>query len=382
MPSSCSSKKTPSSTTRSDVAPVSNRSSDVGPVFNRSIEIANRLIGPNRPTFIVAEIGVNHDGSLRKALELVDAAAEAKADAVKLQLFRAADLTTAAAPTASYQRRAAGGHSQQRMLARLELTDDDVIAIQERCALRGLICFATPFGLDEVARLARFEMPAVKIASTDLNNTPLLCAAAALNIPVILSTGAAFSHEICAAIETLDAQDASDRLILLHCVSRYPTPTEGANLRSIEVLRTTFALPAGFSDHTDSTYVGGWAVAAGACMLEKHLTLDRHDPGPDHALSLDPPEFAAYVACARQIERVMGVPRLGMSPEEGEIRRIARKSVVTRQAIAAGATLTADMIVLKRPGTGIAPDQLDLLIGRRTTIDVPADALVTWDMLH
>jgi N,N'-diacetyllegionaminate synthase len=346
-----------------------------------TLQIAGRTIGGDAPAFIVAEIGVNHNGRLSKALELVDAAAAAGADAVKLQIFRAADLTTARAPAAAYQRSAAGATTQQEMLAQLELDDAALFAIVRRCADKGIICFATPFGVDDVERIALLGMPAVKIASTDLNNPALVGAAAALRVPMILSTGAATGEEIAGAVRFVESVGARERTALLHCVSRYPTPVNDANLRSIDVLRRTFGLPTGYSDHTDSTVIGGWAVAAGACILEKHFTLDRGAKGPDHALSLEPPELATYIQCVRQMEGVLGRSRLGMSEAEAEVRAIARKSVVTRDALAAGALVTAASVTLKRPGTGIAPHDLPRLIGRRLRRAVPADTVLTWDMV-
>ena len=346
----------------------------------RAVRIRNRAIGPDEKVYIVAEAGVNHDGALRKAIELVDAAAEAGADAVKFQAFRAEQLTTADAPLADYQR-SGGSVSQQRMLQRLELDDADFERIRARCIERGIEFLATPFGVDDVARLERIGIAAIKLASSDLNNSQLIERAAQSGLPLILSTGASTADEIRDAVAHLDSIGARDRAILLHCVSRYPTPVEDANLRTIRALIDAFGLPAGFSDHTESTYIGGWAVAGGACLLEKHMTLDPSGAGPDHAMSLDPTEFAAYVASVRQIERVLGKAEIGMQDSEAEVRRVARKSIVARRPLRAGEVITPDALTLKRPGTGIAPSAIDRLLGRRMAVDAAADTLLTWEMI-
>lgn len=342
--------------------------------------INGRRIGPAAPAYIVAEAGVNHDGNPDSAFALIDAAALAGADAVKFQVFRAAELATAGAETAAYQQ-ASGGMSQRQMLARLELEDVTLAALHAHCISRGVEFLATPFSPPDVPRLQALQVAAYKVASTDLNNTPLLRAIAATGNPLIVSTGAATVDEIRTAVIRLRSLGCGERLILLHCVSCYPTPLEAANLRAIETLRKTFNAPAGFSDHTLSLETGAWAVAIGACVLEKHFTLDRSASGPDHAMSLAPTELAAYIARVRDAERALGAGVLGMQALEQEVRCVARKSVVTATALPAGATLTPGMLTTKRPGGGISPDCLDALIGRSVRFDTPADTVLTWDML-
>jgi N,N'-diacetyllegionaminate synthase len=346
-----------------------------------TVRIGGRLVGDGQRVLIVAEAGVNHDGSLEKALQLVDAATEAGADVVKFQVFRATELATASARTAAYQK-AAAGDVQRDMLARLELTDDDFRQIVGRCRARAIGFLATPFSVPDVDRLVALGVQAIKIASTDLNNVPLLRRAADAGLPLVVSTGASLPEEIRAAMRRLRGWGAADRLILLHCVSGYPTPVEAANVRAVATLRHSYRVPSGFSDHTESTEIAGWAVAAGACLLEKHFTLDRQSPGPDHAMSLDPGELAAYVASARAAEAALGSGLLGMGALESDVRATARKSVVAAQDIPARTLLTASMVTIKRPGGGIAPDQLDAVHGRYAAIDIAADTVLTWDMLR
>ncbi len=345
-----------------------------------SVAINGRPVGARQPVYIVAEAGVNHDGALSRALQLIDAAAEAGADAVKFQCFRADELVTRDAPLAEYQRNA-GEHSQYSMLARLQLSYHDFEHLRTRCEFHNLDFLATPFGLREVELLARLGSAALKIASSDLNNAPLLQAAARQSRPLIISTGAATQDEIAAALEWLAECDACERLILLHCVSAYPTPLESANLGAIRTLQALAGVPCGFSDHTVAIESAGLAVAAGACLLEKHLTLDRAAGGPDHAISLEPGDFAAYVRSARRAERALGDGTLGFQAIERDVRALARKSVVAAQPIPAGSILRAEMLTLKRPGGGITPDQLAELIGRRLKIDVGRDTRITWGML-
>lgn len=330
--------------------------------------------------YVIAEAGVNHDGRLEQALRLVAAARAAGADGVKFQVFRAAELATAAAPTAAYQAGSAGG-SQRELLSRLELSDADFRRIRDHCRAVGIDFLATPFSPSDVRRLVELDVPALKIASTDLNNPPLLHAAATTGRPLIVSTGAATAAEIHAAVQWLADWGAAGRLILLHCVSAYPTPLAAANLRAIGALRDAFGVPCGFSDHTTATAVGAWAVAAGAGLLEKHFTLDRSASGPDHAMSLDPPQLAEYVAGVRQAEAALGDGRRGLTPLEAEVRAVARKSVVAAVPLRAGVTLTPEMLTLKRPGGGIPPEQLPAVVGHTVVRDVPADTVLTWDAL-
>lgn len=336
----------------------------------------------SRTAFVVAEAGVNHNGDLATALELVDAAADCGADAVKFQMFRAAELVTVDAPAAGYQSRRACGPTQLDMLARLELTQDEFLTVRAHCRKRAIRFMATPFSPHDVHRLLELDPIAIKIASPDLTNRPLLAAAARTTLPLIVSTGAATEEEIGVCVAELTEVAAARRLILLHCISCYPTPVEALNLNAINTLRKAFGVPCGLSDHTMSTLTGSWAVVAGACILEKHLTLDTTASGPDHAMSLIPAQFAEYVTQVRAVEKALGNGRLGFDELQADVRRVARRSIVAVRPLPAGTTLTADMLTLKRPGSGLPPGRLDDVIGRRTRVAIPSDAMVSMDMLE
>ncbi len=346
------------------------------------VTIGGRLIGPGQPTFVVAEAGVNHNGSVETAMRMVDAAAEAGADAVKFQMFRATDLVTAAAPTAAYQQRSTEECSQRAMLERLELSPQQFRTIKQHCDRRSIMFLATPFGEREVGELADFGVSAIKIASTDLTHERLLGAAVATGLPIILSTGASTEEEIRASVDLLRRSGAVERLVLLHCVSCYPTPLEAINLRAIATLERLFAVPCGLSDHTTSPQTGGWAVASGACALEKHFTLDQAARGPDHAMSLTPTQLREYVAEVHAVERAVGDGLVGMTDRENEVRSVACKSVAAAVDIRAGTTLTSEMLTLKRPGTGIPTGDLERLTGYRASVNIPSDTILSWDMVR
>ncbi len=345
------------------------------------VTIGRHRIGPGERVFIVAEAGVNHDGSVASAIRLVEAAAEAGADAVKFQFFRAADVATASAPTADYQRRAGEDSSQRAMLARLELSLEDFARIKKTCDEEAILFLATPFSEADLVRLMALKVPAIKIASTDLTNVPLLRAVASTSLPLILSTGASTLEEMQAAVDDLHRWGAADRLLLMHCVSAYPTPPEAVNLRAIATLQRTFGAVCGLSDHTTLTFTGAWATVAGACLLEKHLTLGRSATGPDHAMSLEPAQLAEYIRQVRSVEPALGDGELGMTELESPVRVSAGKSVVAAVDIRRGTKLTVKMLAFKRPGIGIAPRDVDRLIGRAIAIDVSRDTVLSWDML-
>lgn len=346
-----------------------------------AVTIGAKRVGPKQPVYVIAEAGVNHDGSLDKALTLIDAAAAAGADAVKFQAFRAADLTTLAAPTADYQKKSAG-ESQRDLLAALEFNAVQFEQLAAHCRTHRVEFLATPFGIHELDMLLRIGVSAVKLASTDLDNSPLAKAAAASGKTLIVSVGAATAPEIDAAVRRMRGWGAGDRLVLLHCVSCYPTPIAHANLRAIGALRRQFGLPVGFSDHVQSICTGGLAVAAGACVLEKHFTLDRAATGPDHAMSLEPGDLRDYIRLAHEAHDALGTGVVGMSEIEADVRRVARKSIVAARNLPAGTLLTPDMLAIRRPAGGISPDQMERVPGRRLTVPVTTDTQLQWEMLR
>ncbi len=350
--------------------------------FESRLTIGKKRIGPREPVFVIAEAGVNHNGNVETALRMVDAAAQAGADAIKFQLFRADELTSRSATTAQYQRRTTNHSSQQVMLKQLELGDDEFDLARKHCEKRSILFLGTPFGPRDVSRLVRLHPPAIKIGSGDLNNHQLLECAASTNLPLIVSTGAAMPQEISESVCFLGSIGARNRLILLHCVSAYPASLESINLRAIQTLHSQFHVPTGFSDHTTSIATGALAVMSGACVIEKHFTLDRSMTGPDHAMSLSPEELKTYIGSIREAELARGSGRLGLIDAERDVRNAARRSVVTGQPIARGATITRSMLALKRPGTGIPPMEMEAVIGRIAAADIPEDTLITWDMVQ
>lgn len=356
------------------------------PVPHRSYAEAVALgpvrVGHHQPVVIIAEAGVNHDGDIEQAMALVDAAADAGADGVKFQWFSAADLVSGDTPAASYQRRACGDVSQREMLHRLELNHSDFRRIKERCSERNILLLVTPFGVRQLDGLIALDVPGIKIASTDLTNIPLLVAACKTGRPIILSTGASLESEIHEAVDRLQREGADDRLILMHCVSRYPTPIKSLNLAAIGTLASAFGRPVGLSDHTTSTQTGGWAVAAGACILEKHFTLTPSGHGPDHAMSLDPCALARYIDAARQAQQALGAGRIGMTDLESETRQLCSRSVVAAVDIPCGTKLTRELLTLKRSSGGIGSLDLSGLFGRSAASDIPADTALSWDMVR
>ncbi|MEP0844895.1 MAG: N-acetylneuraminate synthase family protein [Phycisphaerae bacterium] len=344
------------------------------------IQIGPAVIGPGYPVYVIAEAGVNHDGDAMLARELIHAAAEAGADAVKFQVFSADRLVTRRAPAAAYQKAAVRADSQYDMLARLELAWDDFAQLAEVAGREDLEFLATPFSVADLRFLLSMPVRALKLASPDIINTELLEAAAAGGVPVIASTGAADLDEIAFGVNYFRAHGGGP-LALLHCISSYPAPEEEANLAAIAVLVERFRCVCGYSDHTESTRTGGYAVAAGACIVEKHLTLDRKRPGPDHGFSLEPRTFAEYVRDIRLAERLMGRGRIEVSACQREARLLARGSVVAARDIRAGEPITRAMLTVKRPGDGIAPAQIEQLIGRCPLRDITADTALTWDDL-
>jgi len=348
------------------------------------VRAVNPWDAPRRPPYVIAEIGVNHDGSVERALELTDAAADAGADAVKVQVFCADLLLSAAARLASYQRDA-GERDARAMLRRLELGLDDLARVADRARVRGIDAIATVFSVGLVAEADTIGWAAYKTASPDIVHRPLLEALAATGRPMIVSTGAATMDEVMRAAEWLTP--ARGRLALLQCVSAYPTPIEHAALGGMADLRAALDLPVGYSDHTREIDTGARAAALGARILEKHLTHSRAAEGPDHAASLEPDRFAEYARRARQAyappaDAPAPASVKAVLPIEADTRRASRQSIVTRRALGPGETITAKDVTFKRPGVGLEPWRLREVVGRRTARAIPADTPITGDDLR
>jgi N,N'-diacetyllegionaminate synthase len=345
-----------------------------------SFHIGPAVVGGGASTYVVAEAGVNHDGDTGVARELIHAAADAEADAVKFQVFSADRLVTRRAPAAAYQQQATRTASQHDMLARLQLSHEQYAELAEYAGQCGVEFLATPFSIEDLRFLVSIGVRAIKLASPDIVNEPLVRAAAASGLPVVASTGAASIEEIGATVDLFE-QPGCGPLALLHCVSCYPTPESQANLGAIGTLSRTFNCVAGFSDHTESIVIGGYAVAAGAKIIEKHLTLDRSRPGPDHAFSLEPAAMAEYIRHIRSVEQLMGSGRPGPQDCEAEVRQLSRGNVVAVRDIPIGETLDESMLTIKRAGGGIGASELSRVIGRRTKAVIPADTALVWEVL-
>jgi N-acetylneuraminate synthase len=353
---------------------------------------------PADPVFIIAEAGVNHNGSLDLARRLVDVAAETGADAVKFQTFKAELLATADAAKAAYQvanTKEAG--SQIEMLRGLELTRDNHHALVAHCEERGIRFMSTAFDAGSLAFLGALGMPAIKIASGDITCAPLLLQAAQLRQPLFVSSGMSTLSDLERALGVLaygllydgapKDQGAIDTayfsgegratlrryVTLLHCVTQYPAPAGAVNLRAMDTIAQAFGLPVGYSDHTSGIEMAIAAVARGATVIEKHFTLDRSLPGPDHLASLVPGEFKHMVKAIRNVEAGLGNCRKLPTAAETPNRSVARRSVVARRPIAAGEKFALDMLDWKRPGTGLSPMDIWFLIGREASRDYAAD---------
>lgn len=340
-------------------------------------------------TLIIAEAGVNHNGDLGMALALVDKAAEAGADYVKFQTFKATKLASASAKKASYQTRTTdGAESQLAMLQRLELSIEDHRAIMARCAEKDVRFLSTPFDMDSLALLTEtFGLPEIKLSSGELTNAPLLLAAGRTGVRFILSTGMGSLSEVeealgvmafamCREGQPKGRTDFAEvlldpavwpvlagRVTLLHCTTEYPAAVEDTNLRAMETLRRAFGLRVGYSDHTVGEAVSLAAVALGASVLEKHFTLDRTLPGPDHAASLEPGELTALIRGVRAVEQALGTGIKQPGAAEIANRAVARKTLLAARDLPEGHVLTLDDIAVKRPGDGISPMELWDMVG-------------------
>jgi N-acetylneuraminate synthase len=345
----------------------------------QNIQVANRLIGPGQPVFVIAEAGVNHNGDLKLARALIDVAVEAGADAVKFQTFRADRLVTPDAPKAEYQLQTTGNdESQFEMLKHLELSPDAHRELKSYCEERGIVFLSTPFDEEAVDLLDGLGVPAFKISSGDLTNSPLLEHVASKGKPVILSTGMSELSELIEAVSVLNTAGCENP-VLLHCVSNYPAQPQEINLRAMQTMRSAFDVPVGFSDHTEGIDVALAAVALGACVIEKHFTLDRTLPGPDHLASLEPGALRELVRSIRRVESALGSGRKAPAASELETAKSARRSLVAARDIPAGAILEREMVVMRRPGAGMSPSMLETLLGRQAVRDIAAGTLLNED---
>ena len=329
-------------------------------------------------TLIIAEAGVNHNGDLELAKQLIDAAAEAGADLVKFQTFNADRQVTRTAKKADYQTQTTGNkESQHEMLRRLELTEKIHHKLIAHCAGRNIGFFSTGFDIESVDLLLSLGQDHFKIPSGEITNLPYLRHIGQLRKSIILSSGMATLGDIDAALDVLEqAGTARAQITVLHCTTEYPTPMNEVNLRAMQSIHSAFGVAVGYSDHTQGIEVAIAAVAMGATVIEKHFTLDRNLPGPDHQASLEPSELKAMVAAIRNIEVALGDGIKRLTPSEARNKLIARRSLVANQAIKAGEVLSAKNVTAKRPGTGISPMRWDEVLGRIATRNFAADELI------
>lgn len=325
--------------------------------------------------YIIAEAGVNHNGSLELAYRLADAAKAAGADCVKFQTFRSKNLVSRSARKADYQKDTTGEGSQADMLEKLELSYDEFIKLKDYCDRIGICFLSTPFDLESIDFLDSLDMPFWKIPSGEVTNYPYLAAVAKTGKPVVMSTGMCGMKEIEEAVKVLRDNGTKD-IRLLHCTTEYPAPFNDVNLKAMETIREAFGLEVGYSDHTKGIEVSIAAAALGAVVIEKHFTLDRNMEGPDHKASLEPDELAVMISGIRHIETALGNGDKTPSPSEKRNIAAARKSIVAKTAISFGELLTEDNITVKRPGNGISPMRWREVLGTRAIRDFEEDELI------
>lgn len=329
-------------------------------------------------TFIIAEAGVNHNGDESNALRLVEIAAECGADAVKFQTFVAERLSSRTASKAEYQKRQTGEGTQFEMLKRLELSEELHHKLALRSAELGIEFMSTAFDEESLDFLTELKIKRIKMPSGEITNWPFLRHAAAKKLPMILSTGMSTLEEVGEAIDQVRQTEPEAALSVLHCTSNYPTAFSDVNLRAIRTLADTFGLPVGYSDHTSGTIIAVAAVAAGATIIEKHFTLDKAMPGPDHAASLEPHELKHMIQGIRDVEASLGTGQKAPTASEIPVRDVVRRSIVAAKDIEQGASISRSDLVLLRPGTGIAPRDLDRVVGRRSRRALSSGDVIDW----
>jgi sialic acid synthase SpsE len=347
--------------------------------FDERFAIAGTPVGGGARCYVIAEAGANHNRDLGMARELIDVAAESGADAVKFQTYTGKDIYSSRTPRFEYLN---DERSPQELLDAIALPREWQPELAQHAAARGIHFFTSPFDREAVDQLAELGAPAIKIAAFEIVDLGLIRYAAAVGVPMIISCGMVTYGEIEDALGAV-ADTGNRAVALLRCASVYPAAPEIMNLRAMATMRAAFSVPVGLSDHTANIYVAAGAAALGMEVFEKHFTLSRELEGPDHAFALEPDQLKAQVAAVREVEAAMGNGRLeGPSePESGEMYRNARRSIVAAADISAGTEITDDMLTVKRPGFGIAPKYLELVVGRTAKVDIPYDEIVTWEMV-
>lgn len=339
--------------------------------MSEKLLIGNRAIGSGERTFIIAETGINHNGDISRAHEMIDVAAEAGVDCVKFHTHLADDEMLNVTDTAQYI-----NESQYQLIKKMELSLEQHIELKEHTEERGLMFLSTPFSREAADLLVRIDVPAFKIGSGELTNEPFLKHVASMGKPMIVSTGMSSYTEVVATVALLKSWDV--QFCLMQCTSMYPTPSEEVHLNVISRYKREFQVPVGFSDHTKGNYMAFAAVALGACLVEKHFTMSREWPGPDQKASIEPDELTDLVKGIRIIE-------LGLDDEkeanedEQELQKLFRESVVAIHNIPSGSTITQEMVWVKRPGFGIPANQMAEVIGKKSKRDIPVNTMLSWD---
>lgn len=350
----------------------------------KSIRVSETLrIGEGEPCFFIAEAGSNHNRDFDLAKKLVDDAAAAQASAVKFQIFSAAKIYSKKTPKMSYLKEkqlTQEGESVYDLIQKLELPRNWLRDLKAYSEEKGLIFMATPFDVDAVDRLEEAGVLLYKVASFEITHLPMLRRIALTGKPIILSTGMADLADVERALEAIRSAGSSP-VVLLHCAINYPPAYTDIHLRAMQTLRQAFDVPVGFSDHTMDATCDIAAVALGATVIEKHFTLDRTLPGPDHPFAVEPNELRDIVAAIRNTEKALGSPIKKHTQAEDELYRLARRSLVAARNIPKGTVITAEMLEVKRPGFGIPTYLMDIVIGRRAGIDIEEDDILTWDMI-
>ncbi|MDP7035929.1 MAG: N-acetylneuraminate synthase family protein [Planctomycetota bacterium] len=348
--------------------------------LSSNFKIGPARIGPQESVYVIAEVGVNHDGSLSRAIELVEAAADTGVQAVKFQVFRADLLVSPDTPQADYQACHAPARSQHEMLSRLEMEDESFVQIARRCRELGVEFLASPFDERSLEFLLDLDVSAIKLGSGELTNHPLIEKVGSSGKPLLLSTGMSRLEEIQRAVRAFEVAGGRD-LLVFHCTSSYPAPIDSANLRAIETLIQTLKVPVGYSDHTVDFLCPLAAVALGACCLERHLTLDRGAPGPDHAASTEPEEMRRLVGEIRRLEAALGDGNKEPAECEEDVRGLVRKSIVAARDLSVGEHLQLEGLTTRRPGTGISPERMGELLGRSLKREVASGAQISMEDL-
>ena len=333
----------------------------------KSLTIQNRMVGPGVPCFIIAEAGVNHNGDIKLAHKLIDAAVKAGADAVKFQSFVAEDLVTPQAEKAEYQIDTTGDDDGQfAMLKKLELSGAQQTELKAHCDKANILYLCTPYDEKSADLLENIGVAAYKIASTDTSNIPFLRYLARKDIPVIFSTGMSTLGEVEESINELKLHGLDGKIIILQCTSEYPAPLKDINLRAMKTMELAFDCPVGFSDHAPGIGASPWAVAAGACVVEKHFTLDRNMTGPDHRASIEPKELVELVRTIREGELALGDGIKRPMPSDLPNKTRMQKSLVTTRSLGVGKTIRKTDLTCKRPGSGLTPKWFDRVVGRKS----------------